>query len=165
MRRTLLFSLALLALAAIALLYRAQYINAQVMLQLTQQDIKRQNDQAAALLAQRTAERNAKQAELERLAREQERADADARDEIARLTDELRARPVRVRLVTQTGYCGGSADRDPTAAAEPGGGDAAPAYGLLPADNSRRLAEAIAEVETLSAAYRSCRAALLIKPD
>lgn len=127
-----------------------------------QGSIEQQTAQASAKLAQLTAERDAKQTQLNQLAKEQEVKDAAAQSEIARLDDELRNRPIRVRVVTRSGGGGGgSAKSDAATTPEAGAGDTATAYGLLPEENSRRLADALIEVETMSAAYSSCRATLL----
>lgn len=124
-------------------------------------EVARQNAEAEEKLAQLTRERDDKQARLNWLAREQENKDAEAQNEIDRLAGELADRPVRVRIVTETGPCSGGAGGGGAASADSGAGDAGPAYGLLPEVNSRRLAGALKEVETLSAAYRSCRARLI----
>lgn len=123
--------------------------------------IEQQADQAGQTLARLTAERDKKQARLDRLAAEQESKDADAKAEIERLADELRDRPVRVRIVTQAGNCGGGSSSDAAARAEDRAGDAGTADGVLPAENTRRLSAALSEVEILSAAYSSCRARLM----
>lgn len=123
--------------------------------------IEQQADQAEHTLARLTAERDKKQARLDRLAAEQESKDADARAEIDRLAGELRDRPVRVRVVAQAGDCGRGAAGDAAARAEDRAGDTGTAYGVLPPDNSRRLGSALTEIETLSAAYSSCRAMLI----
>lgn len=130
-------------------------------------DVERQKKEASAKLAELTAQRDMKQAALNKAAADQERKDNDAQAEIARLSGELRDRPVRVRVVTTpagSGSCSGSAAGNGSATAAAGAGDAAAGYGLLPAENSRRLADAIDEVETLSAAYSSCRARLIPAP-
>ena len=125
-----------------------------------QGQIEQQADQAAETLARLTAERDKKQARLDRLAADQESKDADARAEIDRLAGELRDRPVRVRVVAQAGSCSGSAAGDAAARAEDRTGDTGTTDGILPAENTRRLGAALTEIETLSAAYSSCRAML-----
>lgn len=122
--------------------------------------ISRQSSQARVTLDQLTKERDEKQAALDRQAELQEGKDNAAKDEIARLADELANRPIRVRVVTASGACSGSATRDSTGGTEAGAGNPASASGLLPESNSRRLRAAITEVETLSAAYSSCRGRL-----
>ena len=158
-----------LALACIALgftscSYRDRLIEADKRVESQATAIKTQNEEAGALLAQRTAERDAKQATLDRLAADQEKKDEAATNEIARLAGDLRNRPIRVRVVPESGTSGpsgGSAPSDTAGAATAGTGDAEPATWVLPEATARSLGEVIAEVETLSAAYSSCRALLL----
>jgi hypothetical protein len=160
-----------LALACIALgftscSYRDRLIEAEKRVESQAAAIKTQNEEAGALLAQRTAERDAKQATLDRLATEQETQDEAATNEIARLAGELRNKPIRVRVVPESGTSGpsgGSAPGDASAAATAGPGNAEPATWVLPDANSRGLGEVIADVETMSAAYSSCRALLLVR--
>lgn len=123
--------------------------------------ISQQSAQAKETLEQLTKERDKKQAALDKQAELQEGKDDAAKDEIARLTDELTNRTVRVRIVTASGACSGSATGDTTTGTEAGEGNDVTASGLLPESNSRRLRSAIKEVETLSAAYSSCRGRLL----
>ena len=115
-------------------------------LQQLQASVAAQNRTATAELARLTLERNAAQAQLDQVYQQQEKADDQAVQEIARLTGELEQRPVRVRIVASS----------TTASAA----DTTQAYGLLPESNSRRLGEVIAEAETINAAYASCRAVL-----
>lgn len=158
-----------LALACIALgftscSYRDRLIVAEQTLEAQSSAIKIQNEEAGALLAQRTAERDAKQAALDRLAADQEKKDEAATNEIARLGGELRDRPIRVRVISERssgGPGGGGAPGDTTCTAAPGAGDAEPASWVLSEATARSLGEVITEVETLSAAYSSCRAVLL----
>ncbi|MFU3870169.1 hypothetical protein ACM7G7_26340 [Pseudomonas aeruginosa] len=157
---------ALLALFATALLVGLGYLGGRVSMvreygELVGQ-MKRQNREAADKLAELTAQRDMKQAALNKQAADRERKDADAKAEIARLAGELRDRPVRVRIVPAAGGgCSGGAAGDAAGTAEAGAGDAASAYGLLPEENSRRFNDSLSEVETLSAAYNSCRARLI----
>ena len=124
--------------------------------------IEQQADQAGQTLARLTAERDEKQAKLDKQAEDQEKKDADAKAEIDRLAGELESRPVRVRIVTSpAGSCSGGAAGDAAASAEDRAGDAGTADGVLPAENTRRLSAALSEVEILSAAYSSCRARLM----
>lgn len=123
--------------------------------------VEQQNRQAEQKLAELTAQRDIKQAALNKAAADQERKDADAKAEIDRLAGELESRPVRVRIVTSpAGDCSRGAAGDAAARAEDRAGDAGTADGVLPAENSRRLGAALTEIETLSAAYSSCRAML-----
>lgn len=126
--------------------------------------VEQQNTEAAKRLKDLTEQRDEKQAKLDQQARDQEKKDADAKTEIDRLAGELESRPVLVRIVTTTapgGRCSGSAAGEAASSAEDRPGDAGSASGLLPPENTRRLNAALSEVETLSAAYNSCRARLL----
>lgn len=128
-------------------------------------DVKKTNDEAARKLNELTVERDAKQAKLDQQAADQEKKDAVAQIEIDRLAGELRDRPFRVRIVTApAGSCSGGAGSDQAGAADSGAEDPAATYGLLPPENTRRLNEALTEVETLSAAYSSCRETLIQQP-
>lgn len=152
---------ALVVLAGSMLTYRHLYHDADQALTTLQGQVKRQNEEASAKLATLTAERNAKQAALDKAAAAQEKKDAEAKAEIARLGDELRNRPLRVRIVAASGGGAGSAAGDGAPAAGAGPADAGPAYGVLASENSRRLADVIVDIETLNAAYASCRAQLI----
>ena len=120
--------------------------------------VEQQQREAGERLEKLTAERDEKQARLDRQAKDQEKKDADAKSEIDRLAGELERRPFRVRVVT--GACSGGAAGAAAGATEDRAGDSSPAYGVLPPENTRRLDAALIEVETLSAAYSSCRARL-----
>jgi len=123
--------------------------------------VQQQTAQAEKTLADLTEDRDKKQAQLDAKAKQQEETDNAAKDEIARLTDELANRPIRVRVVTASGACSGSASGDASAGTEVGAGNASSTSGLLPDANHRRLRAAVKEIENLSAAYGSCRARLL----
>lgn len=123
--------------------------------------VSRQSSQAKVTLDQLTKERDEKQAALDKQVQLQEGKDNAAKDEIARLADELANRPIRVRVVTASGACSGSAASYTAVDADNSSGDTSTTSGLLPESNSRLLRTAIAEVETLSAAYSSCKAVFL----
>ena len=155
---------ALLAVAALALLAGMGFVAGRASMlreygELAGQ-VEQQNQQAERKLAELTAQRDIKQAALNKAAADQERKDADAKAEIERLAGELRDRPVRVRVVAQAGDCSRGAAGDAAARAEDRAGDTGTAYGILPPENTRRLGAALTEIETLSAAYSSCRAML-----
>ena len=141
--------------------YRAQYHNTQQVLELTQDQIKNQNAEAERELNRLTAERDELQAEKEKARLDQEKKDALAKADIDRLTDELRNRPVRVRIQCPGGKGGGGTAGKGTTSADNRAGDPATTYGVLPEANSGRLASALKEVEQLSAAYNSCRSQLI----
>lgn len=125
-------------------------------------EVALQNEKAELLLADLTAERDAKQATLQALHEAQERKDADAQLEIARLNRELEQRPIRVRYVTTnpSGPRSGGSTDPPDANPQGSPGDGAETHGVLPEQNARRLREVIAEAEQINAAYASCRAHL-----
>jgi hypothetical protein len=127
--------------------------------------IVQQNLAAAALLKTRTAERDAKQAELDKRATAQEKTDGKAVVQIAADDKLQRAGPVlvRVRSCTRDARAsGGGAAGEGARTAEVGRADAGAASGVLPQAGARRLANALKEVETMSAAYASCRSRLMI---
>ena len=143
--------------------YRQKALTVGRELQQLQDSVAVQNRTAAAELARLTLERNAAQAQLDQLYQQQEETDVLAVQEIARLSNELEQRPVRVRIVASSTTCGpgrGGTTGEQASAADPGAADTAQAYGLLPESNSRRLGAVIAEAETINAAYASCRVAL-----
>jgi hypothetical protein len=128
-------------------------------------DIKRGNDEATERLKTLTRDRDDKQARLNRLAANQEKADDAAKSEIARLRGGLVRAGVRVRIVP--GACGAGGDSaagQAAGTAQTGQRDAGTGTGLLPAGNTERLAGVIQEIETMSAAYASCRARLVATP-
>ncbi len=157
---------ALLAVAALALLAGMGFVAGRASMlreygELAGQ-VEQQSQQAERKLAELTAQRDMKQAALNKAAAEQESKDADAKAEIERLAGELRDRPIRVRYVTAPSGAG-SGGAASQAAVSPGdsAGDATAATGVLPESNTQRLGVALTEVETLSAAYNSCRSVLV----
>ncbi|QLI49497.1 putative membrane protein [Pseudomonas phage vB_PaeM_USP_25] len=146
--------------------YQAVYQATDKALMTLEDSVKTANDTAAAELARLTAERDERQARLDKLATDQEKKDADAKAEIERLAGELRDRPIRVRYVTApSGQGSGGAASHPTGDPGDSAGNATTASGVLPPENSRRLGIALKEVETLSAAYNSCRSFLVANTD
>jgi len=160
----------LLAASALVLLlswstdhYRSKATIATKDLQSLQADVREQNRNAQKTLDRLTTERDTAQAALNRNRQQQEKTDESTKLEIARLGDELKRRPVRVRIVTTTPACGsggGSSEGQPAPAINSGAADPTQTYGLLPQGNSERLGAVIAEAETINAAYASCRAQL-----
>lgn len=146
--------------AAMVLAFLGGYVIGATKYQELVSDVEDRNAEAAALLDDLTAQRDHLQAEMAITAKLQEEKDAKAIAEIDRLGDELRNRPIRVRIA-EAGNCSGSATSDAATAADSGAGSAAETYGLLPEENTRRLGTALTEVEILSAAYNSCRATLM----
>ncbi|WP_143326285.1 hypothetical protein [Vandammella animalimorsus] len=156
--------LACLALAGVADWQMRRARAARAELAALQAAVAAQNAQAAQTLQTLTQERDAAQARADAAHTLREQTDAQNQAEIARLAGELERRPVRVRVVTRPAACGpgggGPTDHAP-AGADAGAADASAAIGLLPARNAERLAAVIAEMETVNAAYASCRARLL----
>ena len=119
------------------------------------------NTAAQRLLDQRTKERDAKQAELNKRAAAQENTDEKAVTQITADDQRQRSAPVVVRVRNCTrdagsgggGAPGGSATASGTGATDPGA-----ASGVLSEAGARRLADALTEIEKTSAAYSSCRA-------
>lgn len=146
--------------------YRTVYQATDKALMALEGSVEQANETAAAELERLTAERDEKQARLDKQAKDQEKKDADAKAEIERLAGELRDRPIRVRYVTAPSGAG-SGGAASQAAGNPGTGpgDATASTGVLPDANSRRLGIALKEVETLSAAYNSCRSRLFTLND
>ncbi|MFG8059038.1 hypothetical protein ACEOPW_34105, partial [Pseudomonas aeruginosa] len=106
-------AIALAGLVASTLTYRHLYQDATANLKSLSDQVERQNAKAEAKLAELTAQRDMKQAALNKAAADQERKDNDAQAEIARLAGELRDRPVRVRIAPAAGGgCSGGATGD-----------------------------------------------------
>jgi hypothetical protein len=122
--------------------------------------IKQQNKTAEDLLKQRTDERDALQKKLDERAAAQEKTDEKAVDQIAVDDKRQRVAPVRVRVhdcTRDAGPRGGGAPGGAAATAKAGTGDADAASGVLPEAAARRFADALKEVETMSAAFSSCK--------
>jgi hypothetical protein len=122
--------------------------------------IKQQNKTAEDLLRQRTEERDALQTRLNTRAAAQEKTDEKAVDQIAVDDKRQRVAPVRVRVhdcTRDAGPRGGGAPSGAPATAKAGAGDAGAASGVLPEVGARRLADALTEIETMSAAFSSCK--------
>lgn len=144
--------------------YRGQYHSAKLEMEVIKEQIKYQNAEAQRQLDALTAQRDQKQAAIDKAYHEQEKKDELAKYEIDRLTAELRDRPVRVRIQCPGGQGGSGSAGNGTTTADHHAGSAATAYGVLPDANSRRLASALNEVEKLSAAYNSCYARINNQP-
>lgn len=126
--------------------------------------IKAQNKAANDLLKQRTAERDALQQKLDARAAAQGKTDEKAVGQIAADDKRQRAAPVRVRVLNCSRDARGSGGRTPgeaATAARAGAEDAGAASGVLSQAGARRLADALTEIETMSAAYGSCRSTLI----
>ncbi|HWT21687.1 MAG TPA: hypothetical protein VN280_22525 [Variovorax sp.] len=128
----------------------------------TQNDaIKARNNEANRRLVQLTNQRDALQAELDKRAAAQEKTDGKAVTQIAADDRQQRAAPVRVRVFNCTrgaGSGGGGAPGGAATGANAGAADAGAASGVLSKEGARRLADALTEIETMSAAFASCKA-------
>ena len=146
--------------------YRAMAKTTGLALQVQNAAVVATNTAAQRLLEQRTKERDAKQAELDKRAKAQEKTDEEAVTQISADDQRQRSAPVVVRVrdcTRDAGRGGGSAPSGAAATAGASAEDAGAASGLLPEAGSRRLADALTEIETMSAAYASCRSTLLQK--
>lgn len=122
------------------------------------------NTAAQRLLEQRTKERDAKQAELNKRAEVQEKTDEKAVTQITADDQRQRSAPVvvRVRDCTRDARSGGGGSTgDAAAPARAGAEDPGAASGVLSEAAAGRLADALTEIETMSAAYASCRSTLI----
>jgi len=144
--------------------YRTQLKAVSFALATQSKAIVRQNLEASQLLKKRTAERDAAQKKLNERAKAQENTDGKAVAQIGADDKLQRAAPVRVRVLDCTRDArsgGGGAAGGAATTAEAGAGDAGTSSGVLSKAAAGRTADAIKEVETMSAAYSSCRAQLL----
>lgn len=126
--------------------------------------IKARNEEASRKLIQLTNQRDAAQAELDKRRAAQENSDGQAVTQIGSDDRKQRSAPVRVRVLDCTrdaGGGGGGAASQAATAADAGSADAGTSSGVLSKAAAGRLADAITEVETMSAAYASCRANLV----
>lgn len=153
------------ALVTVSLLYNAsekKLHRASTDLAELRADVKAKNEEAARILKAAIDERDRKQKRIDELLKNQELQDENAQSEIDRLARELEYRPIRVRYITRPAGegCGGAGSGETPAAGDRDENDTETS-GVLPEANSRRLRGALAEVETLSAAYNSCRNVLI----
>lgn len=147
--------------------YKRMYKATDLALSIQNTAILAQNLAAQQKLKDRTAERDALQEKLDARAKAQGKTDEQAVDKIASDDKLQRAAPVRVSVHNCTRDAGSGGGRPAGDAARPAGAraeDTGSASGVLPEENSRRLADALTEVETLSAAFSSCRATLIPEP-
>lgn len=157
--------LALVALAGVLGLstwhYRALAKTSGLALQVQNAAVVATNRTAAQLLEQRTKERDAKQAELDKRHQAQEKTDATAVTKIAADDHRQRSAPVVVRVrdcARDAGGGGGGAAGAAATGTDAGAADAGSSSGLLSEAGARRLADALKEIESLGAAFASCKA-------
>lgn len=141
--------------------YRGQARAVGLALQVQNAAVVATNTAAARLLEQRTKERDALQAKINARAAAQETIDEKAVTQIAADDRRQRAAPVVVRVqhcASDAGGGRGSAAGPAAAGTEAGAADAGAASGLLSEAGAGRLADALTEIENVSAAYASCKA-------
>jgi len=141
--------------------YRALAKTAGLALQIQNAAVVATNTAAQRLLDQRTKERDAKQAELDKRAEAQKETDEKAVTQITADDQRQRSAPVvvRVRNCSRDARSGGrSTPGEAATSAGAGAEDAGAASGVLSKAGAGRLADALKEIETMSAAYSSCRA-------
>lgn len=144
--------------------YRALAKTTGLALQVQNAAVVATNTAAQRLLEQRTKERDAKQAELDKRAEAQEKTDEKAVTQIAADDQRQRSAPVVVRVrdcTRDAGSGSGGPAGGAAAAAGAGAEDASSASGVLSKEGARRLADALNEIEKMSAAYSSCRTTLI----
>lgn len=140
---------ALLGLAAFE--YHRLYAATALALQTQNQAIEAQKTEAAKELAQATAEVNT-QAENQKAIDDQTIADLQAAATAAA------SAPVRVRYVSTNAGCGGASPKAGSAGA--GAADANASTGVLAPAAQQQFDGAVAAIETLQAAFNSCKATL-----
>ena len=116
--------------------------------------------QATAKLKQLTDDRDKAQKLLDDQAKAQGIKDAQAQNDIATLHAKLLNTHIRVQYLPSPASRSSSAG-DPATSAADRAADETSASGVLPESNTKRLADALSDVETLSAAYNSCRAVVM----
>lgn len=130
------------------------YLQGQLAQQQAQADEKLKESHTNALAMQKKAQ--------EKLEQQQEK-DRENIERIKDLQRALASQPIRVRYQATSGASGKCAASAQDKSTSAGTTNRTEASRLLPESNSQRLAAAIAEIETLSAAYSSCRATLELK--
>ena len=141
--------------------YRRMFKATDFALALQNNAIKAQNTAAEQLLKKRTAERDALQKKLDERAAAQEKTDEKAVGQINADDKQQRAVPVRVRVLNYTcdaGSRGGGAPGEATATAGAGAEDAGAAGGVLAKEADELIKRDINAIETLQAAFNSCKA-------
>lgn len=124
-----------------------------------QNDVKTQNEQATAKYKQLLADNEAKQLQIDNQFKKQVTQDDQAKKDISSIVSNVAVSPIRVRYVARASRCNSdSADSAKTPDAAISATDTSTTDGVLPQLNSERLASAIGEIETLNAAFASCKA-------
>lgn len=141
----------------------ARLESAQNTIKVYERDSKTQKDEAAQLLADEIAKKEAAEQALAAFKAEQEKQDALTKIKVDGLADQL-ARAGgpsrRLRDPNATDRCGGGGGSPQGTAAAPatgGAGDEAEAGGLLSVQLSALLGTLLRESDTINRAYASCR--------
>jgi uncharacterized protein YxeA len=129
---------------------------------ITQHDVIVQNQTAKAQLDVLTKDRDEKQKKINQQAVDQGKKDESAKKQIAVLATQLHNQPIRVRVISANRQDHNSASSSPSSASIDSAANFAATSWILPQSNSDRLGSAITEIETMSAAYSSCRATLIM---
>jgi hypothetical protein len=153
-------ALLITALSLSAYYYSNRYIATRDKLLLLEHDVSVNNKQASDKLKQLTVERDAKQLALNELHKKQEEKDERAKIDIQRITNQLRSNTVLVRVKPSANACDRVAAADTPTNAVASAADTDARSGILSDVATERLASAIIEIETMSAAYSSCKAKL-----
>jgi hypothetical protein len=141
--------------------YRSMFRAADFALTTQNAAIKARNEEAKNTLLRLTVERDALQLLLNTRAAAQRKTDEKAVAQIDADDKLQRAAPVRVRVhdcTRDAGSGGGVTSSQVAPAAQAGAGDAGSASGVLSEAGARRLADALNEIEIMSAAFASCKA-------
>src|SRR5687768_10263162 len=131
--------------------YRRMYVSTDYALGVQNQAIKAQKDTAEKRIAELSRERDD-------LYEKQTKKDEDVQIQIAEYERRLLDRPISVRVAPGPRCSSGGS---PGKGSGGGTQDSAPATGILPDANARRLKQVIAEMEQVNAAYTSCRETLV----
>lgn len=127
--------------------------------------IEAQNREAERKLRDLTAERDILKRVIDERAAAQRKIDGQAKTQIA--SDDARAAAVSVSVRCSAGPArprgdGGASKEGAATAAR--GGDAVASSGILAPEADRRFKRSVSEIETLQAAFNSCKQTLLGEP-
>jgi len=141
--------------------YRRQYKSTALALDVQNKAIDAQNKEAERVLKSRTAERDALQKQINETAEAQEKKDVATRKVLAQAALDAEREPtvIRVRVPAGNAGCSGGGGASKAGAATGAGAPDPYAFtGLLAPEAERRFKSAVTEIETLQAAFNSCKA-------
>jgi hypothetical protein len=136
--------------------YQGRYQSTRDELLILKHNVKQQSDNSKAMLKALTAERDAKQLIINQKIKNQDKEDAQKLRDITN----TKLHTVSVRIKPNASVCPNSAAGGAQNTST-GTTDTTATAGLLSDTNTRQLEQAIVEIETMSAAYSSCRATLM----